>query len=75
MAEAFGSLLPQRADGLRVLEAKMLLVLSGGGSGGLLTNEVASGAGAPAHTPSITTQLYVDTNTGTLYEWYSSAWH
>lgn len=36
---------------------------------------LSSGAGDPASTPVNATALYIDTNTGTLWMWYSGAWH
>ncbi len=46
-------------------------ISGGGGSGGGVT----CGAGAPVAAPSGTCGIYIDTGTGTLYEYYSGAWH
>jgi hypothetical protein len=74
-SESFASgTTPKAADTIRMLEEKILRALGGGGgSGG--TGSVISGAGAPVADPGVTTALYVDTNTSTIYSWYSSAWH
>jgi len=38
--------------------------------------EILTGdAGAPSSTPTRSFALYLDTNTGQLYAWYSSSWH
>ncbi len=36
---------------------------------------ISSGAGAPTFTPSTTTAIYFDTNTGAQYNYYAGAWH
>lgn len=54
-----------------ILQALRSGGLGGGGSGG----GVASGAGPPVADPGETAALYIDTNDGTLYMWYSGAWH
>ncbi|SRR6266550_5439886 len=51
-----------------ILEA--LRGVSGGGSG-----SVTCGAGAPVAAPTGTCAIYIDTATGTLYTYYSGAWH
>ena len=44
--------------------------ISGGGGGA-----VACGAGVPVAAPSGACALYIDTTDGTLYSYYSGAWH
>ncbi len=41
----------------------------------ILTAEVWAAAGVPVHTPSIGRQVYLNTNDGTQYNYYSGAWH
>ena len=65
--------------GLSDRDLKMALVAAacagGGGSGGGVT----CGAGAPVAAPASGCGLYIDSNTGTLYEYYDSGgggtWH
>lgn len=39
------------------------------------TAAVSSGVGAPVADPGVTTAIYIDTSTGVVYYWYTSAWH
>ena len=48
------------------------ILISGGVGGGA---QVFSGSGAPTLTPTVSSALYVDTDTGQIWQWYSSAWH
>lgn len=41
----------------------------------LLRAANTSGSGEPTHEPQVATQTYVDTATGTVYEWWAGAWH
>ena len=41
----------------------------------LLKDKNTCGAGAPAHTPEVAAQTYVDTATGQVYEWWKGEWH
>ena len=43
------------------------------GSGG--TQEVFSGSGAPNVSPTATAAIWINTDDGSLYEWYLGAWH
>lgn len=45
--------------------------ITSGGSGGGVT----CGSGAPVAAPSGACALYIDTDDGTLYMYYSGAWH
>jgi len=36
---------------------------------------LTGGSGAPSSTPTRSFALYLNTDTGQLYAWYSSAWH
>jgi len=57
----------------QILELQLLCeILNAGGAGGA---GILCGTGAPTSTPTVSCTLYIDTNTGTLYEWYNSAWH
>lgn len=47
MADHFANLVPWRADDVRVLEAKILIVLTGGGAAGVTTGGVAAGTADP----------------------------
>lgn len=53
-----------------ILKALIDIGTGGGGGGSTLC-----GAGAPVDPPSGTCALYIDTNDGTLYEFYGGAWH
>jgi hypothetical protein len=53
----------------------ILQALRGISTGGGVGGSVACGAGAPVAAPSGTCALYIDTNTGALYSYYSGAWH
>ncbi len=61
-----------------ILELQLLCnILSAGGGGGG-GQQVFSGAGDPTAggvVPAVSNALYIDTNTGTLYQWYSNLWH
>ena len=46
--------------------------ITGGGGGGSAT---LCGSGPPVAAPTGTCALYIDTDDGTLYEYYSGAWH
>jgi hypothetical protein len=60
-AEHFGSLLPQRGDAERVLEAKILQVLNDGGGGtGGIGNQTGLGSPVGVVTPQAVGQLYTD---------------
>jgi hypothetical protein len=52
-----------------------ILAAGGGGGGGL--QYVFSGTGNPTGVvfPVAAAAIYFDTNDGTQYNWYSSAWH
>lgn len=69
MANGYGKL-SDRA--LRECIVASACAASGGGGGGGVVN---SGAGAPVADPGVATALYIDTNTGILYQWYGGAWH
>ena len=60
---------PLRWDTRRILLVKMLNATVTGSGG------ITGGAGAPVAAPTSTNAIYVDTNTGTLYVYYSGAWH
>ena len=62
--------------GMSDRDLKMALLASacaGGGSGA--SSPVTCGVGAPVAAPAGACALYIDTNTGDLYEYYSGAWH
>ena len=40
----------------------------------LLTGANTAGSGAPAHTPQVAKQTYVDIDTGDIHEWYDGEW-
>lgn len=58
MAENYGSLLPMPGNGQRILEAKILLTLNGGGSGGT-TGNVASGTATDPNTAGLSANVQV----------------
>jgi hypothetical protein len=63
--------------GITIGEALQLALLAQiAGSGGTGGNaQLTSGIGAPTATPSTSPALYIDENTGTLYEYFAGAWH
>lgn len=58
-----------KSDTRRLLLIKILNATVSGSGG------ITGGAGAPVAAPTSTNAIYVDTNTGTLYIYYSGAWH
>lgn len=40
----------------------------------LLRGVNVTGNGAPAHTPDVPAQTYVDVDTGNVYEWWAGTW-
>ncbi len=48
-------------------------IANNGGAGG--GGSITEGAGAPVAAPSSGTGAYIDTNDGTIYWYYSGAWH
>jgi hypothetical protein len=79
MAMTYPDTIPDVCDTSWTLTAKILQELNAGGGGSwpntITTAEVWAAAGVPAHTPTITRQIYFDTNTGAQYNWYSGVWH
>lgn len=61
--------------GMSDRDLKMALLASACAGGGSSGSGVSCGAGAPVAAPSGNCGLYIDTNTGDLYEYYSGAWH
>ena len=59
------------------LQTYLLCQLTNSGGGGGSTQVFAANYGgvAPATTPTTTSAIAVDTSTGTVWYWYSSAWH
>ncbi len=58
----------------RMIELALLQqIVDGGGAGG--GGGVTCGAGAPVAAPASGCGTYIDTATGTLYLYYSGAWH
>ena len=55
------------------VKLSLLCSIATGGSGVL--GGVTCGAGAPVAAPSGTCAIYIDTATGTLYEFYLGSWH
>jgi len=58
----------------RDLKIATLVLLCEGGSGGGVTCGDYSG-GEPSFTPTSDCALAIDTSTGTLWQYYNSAWH
>lgn len=68
-AKCLECVIPPGFVGYAILQA--LNNLSTGGIGG----GVDCGAGPPVAAPTSTCALYIDTNNGTLYSYYSGSWH
>ncbi len=54
---------------------KLALLCSIASGGVVAANGVTCGAGVPVAAPASGCGLYIDTGTGTLYQYYSGAWH
>ncbi len=73
MAETFGQgNVPWWTNPQRILLAKILNAIAGGGGGG---GGITSGVGAPGAAPSASPALYIDETSGTIYSYYAGAWH
>lgn len=71
---------PHRTDTINTLLKRIAGGLAdgttgGGGTPNEFTAQVWSGVGDPVHTPTVANQVYTDTSTGTIWNWYLSAWH
>jgi len=77
LAACFSCLSPQELQAIQTYLLCQLANDGGGGGGGdtITTAEVWAASGVPAHTPTIDRQIYLNTDDGTQYNWYSSAWH
>ena len=73
-ANCFLCLVPPGAVPYAILQAIMNLSASGGGGGGG-TSGVTCGVGAPVAVPASGCALYINTTDGTLFMYYSGAWH
>lgn len=51
----------------------LLCQISGGS--GVNIGAISSGHGSPAFTPTTSTAVYFDEDTGIQYNWYAGAWH
>lgn len=60
----------QRIIEEKILDALNTLTLDVSGVTG-----VYSGSGAPAADPGVAEAIYIDTDTGEQYQWFSGAWH
>ncbi len=50
-------------------------IAAAGGGGGGSGSGVTCGAGAPVAAPASGCGLYINTNDGSIFEYYSGAWH
>jgi len=62
---------------LQAVVAQLLCNISvdGAGNATITTAQVWAAAGVPAHTPTVTAQVYFDTSTGVQWNWFNGVWN
>lgn len=72
-ASCFQCLSAQQLEMVKAYLLCQIIATGGGGGGG--TGAVSSGHGAPSFTPTTSTAIYFDEDSGTQYNYFNGAWH